>query len=193
MVIGLGKWRQRKGLTGRGLDGPMQDTVRDWIPSPHETEHYIREQRDNDECRSTDFMEYTINCDSRWFDNSCVVIICSLDHLPHSTHARPSGKNRLVWSMVQWREACFLGHNGSPPRASLHLLHTEHTAHSWQLHPSRTTPNSRPALLPATYTIISSGKNPTLVIINWFWLKTIASKWHWTLSGDPARVITIVN
>lgn len=32
MVIGLGMCIQSRGLSGSGAEGPMQDTVRDWIP-----------------------------------------------------------------------------------------------------------------------------------------------------------------
>lgn len=32
MVMGLGRCRQSCGLSGSGVDGPRQDTVRDWIP-----------------------------------------------------------------------------------------------------------------------------------------------------------------
>lgn len=32
MVIGLGMCMQSRGLSGSGAEGPMQDTVRDWIP-----------------------------------------------------------------------------------------------------------------------------------------------------------------
>lgn len=40
MVMGLGRCIQSRGLRGSGFEGPMQDTVLDWIPYPQGTEHW---------------------------------------------------------------------------------------------------------------------------------------------------------
>lgn len=39
MVMGLGICIQSRGLRGSGVEGPMQDTARDWIPYPQGSEH----------------------------------------------------------------------------------------------------------------------------------------------------------
>lgn len=39
MVMGLGMCMQSRGLSGSAVEGPMQDTVRVWIPLPQGSEH----------------------------------------------------------------------------------------------------------------------------------------------------------
>lgn len=139
MVMGFGKFKQRKGLTGRRLDGPMQDTVRDWIPSPHDTEHYIREQRDSEEWRSTDFMYTRIFCNIQSCVVSCVVWIMDVltHYLTPFMHV-PVERTDLceAWCsdgrLDSWVTPVLL-HN---PLYSSFILNTSHTPHSYT-HPAR--------------------------------------------------------
>lgn len=39
--MGFGMCIQNRGLRGSGLEGPIQDTVLDWIPYPQGTEHWL--------------------------------------------------------------------------------------------------------------------------------------------------------
>lgn len=45
MVMGLGICIQSRGLRGSGVEGPMQDTARDWIPYPQGSEHCRQKNR----------------------------------------------------------------------------------------------------------------------------------------------------
>ena len=45
IVMGLGMCMQSRGVRGTVLEGPMQDTPRDWIPYPQDTVHWDTKEK----------------------------------------------------------------------------------------------------------------------------------------------------